>query len=53
MYKPEGNRCIVRIKKRYLKDADGKPSLNEEGFPIFDQEQEGKVINTLTKPMIL
>lgn len=43
--KPFGDKCIVRIKKIYLKDK-GKPVLDENGEARYDLEQEGKVISS-------
>jgi hypothetical protein len=44
MIKPFGTRVLVRINKRYLKDKNNKPLLNEDNMPIFDQDQEAKVL---------
>lgn len=44
MIKPFGTRVLVRINKRYLKDKQGKPLLNEDNMPVFDQDQEAKIL---------
>ena len=43
MLKPIGNRCILRIDKRYLTEK-GKPVIGPDGQPVFEQEQEATVI---------
>jgi hypothetical protein len=44
MIKPFGTRVLVRINKRYLKDKKGKQILNEDNMPVFDQDQEAKIL---------
>lgn len=43
MYKPFDQRVIVRITKKYHIDK-GKPVLDEQGDPVYTDEQEAKVI---------
>jgi hypothetical protein len=42
--KPYGNKCIVLIKKEYLKEK-GKPVLMD-GIPKYEIGQEGKVLSS-------
>lgn len=44
MLKPHGKRVLVKINKRYLKEKNGSPMLDEAGNKVFDQEQEAKVM---------
>jgi hypothetical protein len=41
--KPYGNKCIVLVEKEYKKEK-GKPVLAEDGTPIYDLAQVGKVL---------
>jgi hypothetical protein len=43
MYKPYGNRCVVRIIKHYLFE-DKKPVLAEDGSQLYEPEPEAKVL---------
>lgn len=43
MYKPLGNRVIVRINKKYLYEGK-KPILDERGQHAFTEETEGVVL---------
>lgn len=45
MYKPLGNRVVLRIDKDYLFDKK-KPVLDEMGQHAFKQEQEATVISS-------
>jgi len=44
--KPYGNRCIVRIAKRFQYGADKKPVISEDGIHIYEPEQEAKVLSS-------
>lgn len=46
MLKPHGNRVLVKMNKRYLKERSGVPMLDEDGNKVFDQEQEAKVVKS-------
>jgi hypothetical protein len=46
MYKPYGNKCIVRINKRYILDKDKKPVAFENGELAYEQEQEALVLES-------
>jgi hypothetical protein len=46
MYKPYGNRCVVRIKKHYITDENGKSAIGDDGTPIYEPEQEAKVLSS-------
>lgn len=43
MYKPLGNRCILKIEKKYMFDGK-KPILDEAGNHAFDIAKEGTVL---------
>ena len=43
MFKPLGNRVLVRINKKYIMDGR-KPVLDERGQPAYEEEKEGVVI---------
>ena len=42
-YKPLGNRCILKIDKKYMFDGK-KPILDDAGKQAFDIEKEGTVL---------
>jgi hypothetical protein len=44
MYKPYGNRCLVRIGKHFIYDDKKKPVIDEGGTHVYEPEQEGKVL---------
>lgn len=44
MYKPFDGRCIVRVNKHFILDKDKKQILSDDGQPIYEPEQECKVI---------
>jgi hypothetical protein len=44
MYKPLGNRAIIRVTKHFIFDAEKKPVLADDGNQIYEPEQEAKVI---------
>ena len=46
MYKPHGNRCLVRVNKHFILDEHKKPVLSDDGSPIYEPEQECKVIES-------
>lgn len=46
MIKPHGERVIVKIMKRYLKEKNGKQMLDENGVEVYDQEQDAKVMSS-------
>lgn len=45
MYKPLGNRCILKINKRYIMQK-GKQVLGEDGNPIYDLEEVATVMSS-------
>ena len=46
MYKPFGDRCIIRVTKHFILDEHKKPVLADDGTPIYEPEQEAKVIES-------
>jgi hypothetical protein len=46
MYKPYGNRCLVKIGKHFIYDENKKPVLNDERVHVYEPEQEGKVLSS-------
>ena len=46
MYKPFGNRVIVRINKHYIFDAEKKPLMAEDGKQLYEPEPECKVLES-------
>lgn len=55
-YKPLGNRCILKINKKYLFEGK-KPIFDDSGSQAFDIEKEGTVmvsnIEGLKKGMVV
>jgi hypothetical protein len=45
MFKPLGNRAILKITKNYLMDGK-KPILDEQGNPVYEQEQIATVMSS-------
>lgn len=45
MYKPFGNRCLVRVTKHFIVE-NKKPVLSDGGSPIYEPEQECKVLES-------
>ena len=41
--KPFLERCIVKVDKKYIKDENGKPELNDIGEPTYEAVQEATV----------
>jgi len=41
--KPFLERCIVKVDKKYIKDENGKPELNDIGEPSYENIQEATV----------
>lgn len=46
MYKPFGNRCIVRVIKHYILDENKKPVVAEDGTQLYEPEPECKVLES-------
>ena len=46
MYKPFGNRCIIRVNKHFILDEHKKPVLAEDKTPIYEPEQEATVVSS-------
>lgn len=46
MLKPFGRRVLVKQNKILIKDAKGKPMLNDGGQPAFRFEQKAKVLKS-------
>jgi len=45
MIKPNGNRCVLQMTKKYIQDK-GKPVLDEDGQPRYVIEQAAKVLSS-------
>jgi hypothetical protein len=45
MIKPNGNRCVLQLTKKYITDK-GKPVLDEDGQPRYIIEQPAKVLSS-------
>jgi hypothetical protein len=44
MFIPFDETVIVRVDKRYIKDAEGKPVVADDGTQIYEPQQECTVI---------
>lgn len=46
MYKPFDERVIVKVDKRYITDAKGKPVLADDGTQIYEPQQKVTVLSS-------